>query len=69
MPRPKPAPEPRYVKLREAAEYARVPTRTLRDWGAAGLLPLYRIGPRLIQVDLNDIDALRRRIPAGWTGE
>ena len=54
--------EPRYAPLAEGAEYAGVPTRTLRDWGALGLIPLYRIGPRLLQADLNDIDDLRRRV-------
>jgi hypothetical protein len=36
----------------------------VRDWVAKGRLPAYRIGPRRIQIDLNDIDAMRVRIPA-----
>jgi excisionase family DNA binding protein len=55
--------EPRRVPLAEAAAYGPVKTRTLRDWIAKGLLPGYRIGPRLILVDLNDLDRLMRRIP------
>jgi excisionase family DNA binding protein len=59
------APEPRWVTgLPAASTYAGVAVRTLRDWIAKGLLPAYRIGPRQIQIDLNDIDALRTRIPA-----
>ncbi len=55
--------EPEYVPLTQAADYAGVPVRTLRSWISRGELPAYRIGPRLIQIDLRDIDALRRRIP------
>ena len=54
---------PRWVSLLEAAEYARIPMRTMRSWVSQGWLPAYRIGPRQIQIDLNDVDALRRRIP------
>lgn len=63
-----PPPEPRWVYLPEAAQYANVPYRTMRDWIKDGLLPAYRIGPRLIQVDLHDVDALRRRIPTVGPG-
>jgi excisionase family DNA binding protein len=56
---------PRWVDgLPAAAAYAKVPARTVRDWVAKGLLPAYRLGPRRIQIDLNDIDAMRVRIPA-----
>ncbi len=58
------APEPRWASLLEAGEYAAVPHRTVRDWIKRGWLPGYRIGPRQIQVDLNDVDKLRRRIPS-----
>jgi excisionase family DNA binding protein len=70
MPKPRTAPahteprEPRWATLKAASEYAGgVPVRTLRDWIAKGLLPAYKIGPRQVQVDLNDVDALRVRIP------
>jgi excisionase family DNA binding protein len=57
--------EPRWATgLPAASAYAGVAVRTLRDWIAKGWLPAYRIGPRQIQIDLNDIDALRTRIPA-----
>jgi excisionase family DNA binding protein len=50
--------------LAAAADYAKVPTRTVRDWVAKGDLPAVRLGRRRIQIDLNDIDAMRVRIPA-----
>ena len=62
-PMPLPPGPPRWASLVEAANYAKIPVRTLRDWVSKGWLPAYRIGPRQIQIDLNDVDALRRRIP------
>ena len=59
---------PRYAPLAQAAEYAGVPPSTLRDWIRRGEIRGYRMGPRLIQVDLDDVDALRRPIPAARPG-
>ncbi len=53
----------RLVALTTAAEYADVSTKTMRRWIAAGAVPGYRAG-RLIKVDLNDLDAALRPIPA-----
>ncbi|HEY5184938.1 MAG TPA: helix-turn-helix domain-containing protein [Actinomycetes bacterium] len=53
----------RFASLAEAADQARVSPRTVRRWVAAGLLPAYRLGPRVLRVDLDDLDALARRIP------
>ncbi len=47
----------RYAKISEAAEYLAVNERTVRDMIADGRITGYRNGPRLIRVDLNDIDA------------
>jgi excisionase family DNA binding protein len=55
--------EPRYVPFGEAVAYANVSAGTMRDWIRRGLLPAYRIGPRLLQIDLNDVDQLRRPVP------
>lgn len=54
---------PRWASLAEAAVYSRVPRSTLRRWIAQGLLPANRLGPRRIEVDLNDLDAMRQPIP------
>ena len=56
---------PARVGITEAAAYADVSTRTIRRWIAAGMLPGYRLGPRLVKVDLADLEALARRIPTG----
>jgi excisionase family DNA binding protein len=56
---------PRWASLKEAEDYSGIPAPTLRRWISDGWLPAWRLGPRRIQVDLNDIDRrLRTRIPA-----
>lgn len=56
-------PARRLVSLAAAAEYADVSTRTLRRYISAGRLTGYRVGPRLLKVDLNDLDRLAHPIP------
>jgi excisionase family DNA binding protein len=51
------------VGLSEAAAYADVFTRTLRRYMAQGRLTGYRVGPRLVKVDLSELDQLPRPIP------
>lgn len=46
-----------YAKIIEAAEYLGVREQTIRQMIAEGRLTGYRNGPRLIRVDLNEIDA------------
>jgi hypothetical protein len=53
----------RLVGLAVAAEYADVSTRTLRRYISHGRLTGYCVGPRLIKVDLNELDAMARPIP------
>ena len=53
----------RLVGLAAAAAYADVSTRTLRRYIAHGRLTGYRVGPRLLKVDLSDLDRLARPIP------
>ena len=50
-------PRRRYAKIAEAAEYLGVTTRTIRQMIADGRLTGYRNGPRVIRVDLNEVDA------------
>ena len=72
MPRPtQPTPKPaarRLVSLERGAQYADVSPRTLRRYIAAGLVTGYRCGPRMIRVDLDQLDAvLLRPIPTAGT--
>lgn len=55
----------RIVSLPEAAKIANVNPRTLRRYIAAGRLAGYRVGPRLVKVDLSDVEALLEPIGAG----
>jgi len=54
-------PSPRRHKLatiNEAADYLSVHPKTLRRWIAAGRITSYAAGPRLIRVDLDELDAM-----------
>ncbi len=56
----------RMASLGEAAEYASVNARTIRRRIADGTLTGFRLGPRLLRVDLNEVDEkLLRPIPSG----
>ena len=52
----------RLVSIAQASDYADVNPKTIRRWIAAGHLPGYRMGPRLLKVDLNELDAMLRPI-------
>ncbi|OZC76363.1 hypothetical protein CH282_26150 [Rhodococcus sp. 06-418-1B] len=41
-----------------AADYLGVDPRTIRNYIADGRLPAWRMGPRLVKVDENDLDSL-----------
>ncbi len=51
------------VTIAAAAEYASVAPKTIRRYIAAGRLVGYRMGPRLIRVDVAELDRLLRPIP------
>lgn len=53
----------RIASIAAAAEYAGVSTKTIRRYITAGRLAGYRVGPRLVRVNLAEVDALLRRIP------
>lgn len=53
----------RLAGIAAAADYNDVSTRTIRRYIAEGRIPGYRVGPRLVKVDLDDLDALARPIP------
>lgn len=53
----------RLESIPHAADYLGVSTKTIRRYIAAGRVTGYRTGPRLIRVDLNELDAMLRPIP------
>lgn len=52
----------RLISLAAAAERLDVCPRTIRRYIAAGRLTAYRIGPRLIKIDLNELDQMVIRV-------
>ena len=56
---PATATTPRWTPLRQAAEQNGIAYRTLLKWISEGRIQAHRFGPRLLQVDLDDLDALR----------
>ena len=50
--------------LTKAAELTGLNVRTIRRYIASGRLTGYRVGPKAIRVDLNEVDAMLRPIPA-----
>ena len=51
---------PRRVNITQAAEYAGCSERTMRNLVAANKVPVYRLGPKTIRVDLDELDELMR---------
>jgi excisionase family DNA binding protein len=54
---------PRYVSIASAAEYASVSQKTVRRWIAEGRIQGFRLGRRIVRVDLTEVDACFRPIP------
>ena len=55
---------PVYLSLEEAAEAMSVSVKTIRRWIAAGTLPAYRCGRRVIRIKLEDLDLAFHRVPS-----
>ena len=53
-----------YETIAEAAARMGVNPRTIRRRIADGHLTAYRLGPRLIRLEISEVDAILRRIPA-----
>lgn len=66
--RPSRTARPEYVSIDEAAEYLGVVPLTVRRWISAGLLPASRLGPRMVRIRRDDLDALLTPIAAGEAG-
>ena len=52
-----------YESVGEAAARVGVSTKTVRRWIASGQLPGYRIGPRLLRINPDDVDRMLTLIP------
>jgi excisionase family DNA binding protein len=61
------APGRRYASVRKAAEAFDVNPRTIHKWICDGLISSYRVGHRLIKVDLDEVE--RRAVRPIPTGE
>jgi excisionase family DNA binding protein len=62
---PKHPPKRRLVSIPVAAEAADVCTKTIRRWIAEGRITGYRVGARLIKVDLDELESTFRPIGGG----
>ena len=54
-----------YESLAQAAERTDVSVKTLRRRIAAGELPAYRYGPKILRVDPKDVDKLMKPLFGG----
>lgn len=60
----------RLASLENARKYMDVADiKTVRRYIASGLLTGYRMGDRLLRVDLNEVDQMLRPIPTGGQNE
>lgn len=66
---PPKATERHLISINDAAKYAGVSTKTIRRWIASGRVTGLRAGPRLIRVDLNELNAMLRPIPTAGGGQ
>ena len=55
---------PHDLSIAEAARRKNVSGKTIRRWIAEGRLPAERVGPRLIRIRPEDLDAVGHRIPS-----
>jgi len=55
--------ERRWQSIEGAASHYAVSQKTIRRLISSGQITGYRVGPRLIRIDLNEVDATLHRIP------
>jgi excisionase family DNA binding protein len=59
----------RYASLSAAADYLGVNEKTIRRHIAVGRITGYRLGNRLIRIDLNELDQVMRPLPSAGGGD
>ncbi len=64
---PNPTKTRRWVTLDAGAEYLGISRKTLRRLVSSGQITGYRAGPRLIRLDISEIDAMLAPIPTAAT--
>ena len=57
----------RYETLGDAAERIGVSEKTIRRWIAEGRLTGYRVGPRFLRVDVDEVDAMFQVVQTAGT--
>lgn len=57
----------RYTTIKETADRLGVSGMTIRRMVARGELSAYRIGPRVLRLDADEVDRLAVKVPAGAT--
>lgn len=55
----------RLTSLQGAADYLNVSPRTIRRMIAAGEITGFRVGKKILRIDLEEIDAILSPIPSG----
>lgn len=58
---------PQFATLATAAEVAGVSTKTIRRYISSGRITGYRMGPRMIRVDIRELQQLLAPIPVTST--
>lgn len=56
------------ISLEAASQYADVSERTVRRWITSGRLTGYRVGVKLLRVDVDELDTMIAPVPVGVTG-
>ena len=59
----------RPASIPTAAERYEVHHSTIRRWISEGRISGYRVGPRMLRVDLDEIDAMFRPLAAGGSSK
>lgn len=65
MPRSTALPIRHFVSIEQAAEYTGLSSKTIRRRISDGTITGYRAGPKVVRVDLNEVDGMLTPIPVG----